>query len=150
LAANTLLNADEEVVMEIKRHPYFAVKNTVMTSLAGFAPLAVVYLLVPSFESGLGSMLRTLAWIWAIGSLVGIAIVWYQFVNDIWLITTKRLIHSQRTSPINQQLSTTSLLKIEDVNIRQRGLLANQLNYGDVVCQTSAAESRFEFRGVSW
>lgn len=149
MAVNRLLNADEDVVMEIKRHSYFAIKNVVLTLLVGFAPIVVVSLLPPILENTFGSLVRNLAWIWAIGGLIGVAIAWYQYTHDTWFITTKRLIHTHRPTPINQQLSTTSLLKVEDVTIHKRGLLANQLNYGDVVCQTSAAESNFEFRGVS-
>lgn len=149
MAANSILNDGEKIVLEIKRHPYFAVKNAVFTLLIGFAPLGVVSILSPILGGTLGSLLRDLAWLWAIGSLIGVAIVWYRFTHDVWLVTTKRLIHTQRVTPINQQLSSTSLLKVEDVTIHKRGILANQLNYGDVICQTSAAESNFEFRGVA-
>jgi hypothetical protein len=63
-------------------------------------------------------------------------------------VTNQRLIDSLRTTPLNQQISSTDLINVQDINIKRRGVMATMFNFGDVICQTASTEGMFTFLGV--
>jgi len=143
------LQPDEDVIMTIKRHP---------VHLWGRITLIVVVvlliLLLWAFwgvdQTGfLGTSMNILA-IGAvlIGGLMAY-VYWYRYNNDIWLITSQRLVDSTKSTPFAHDLRTADLLNLQDINIRQRGIAQSIFQYGDVSCQTASASSEtFQFMGV--
>ena len=76
--------------------------------------------------------------------------VWYRYRNDLWVITSQRLIDVTRSTPFNQQITTASLTNVQDINIRVKGIFNTMLNFGDVICQTASSGSKtFALIGVA-
>ncbi|HRI56967.1 MAG TPA: PH domain-containing protein [Anaerolineae bacterium] len=142
------LQSDEEVIQIIRRHP---------ASLWGRLALIVLVLVVALFiwgnfgGSGAFSSLLDIALVLVvIGGLLMGFMVWYRYHNDLWVITSQRLIDVTRSTPFSQQITTASLRNVQDINIRVKGVFNTMLNFGDVICQTaSAAGNTFALIGVA-
>lgn len=147
MALPVKLQADEELVTIQKRHPvYVILKGIGAVIVAGLAIWGLSWL------SSLGASDGAL-WTWLYVAIVLIAagyigLLIYRFVNDLWIVTNQRLIDSLRTTPFNQQISSTDLINVQDINIRRSGIMATMFNFGDVLCQTASTQGLFTFTGV--
>ncbi len=75
---------------------------------------------------------------------------WYQYENDLWIVTNQRLIDSTKSTPFSQDIKTATLFNLQDINIQKRGIFQTIFEYGDIICQTASASGQtFPFRGVS-
>lgn len=142
------LQSGEEVVQVIRRHP-----ASLWGRLALIALVVIVALIVWLNLSGDGALgtLVNIAFILVIvgGLLIGF-MVWYRYRNDLWVITSQRLIDVTRSTPFNQQITTASLTNVQDISIRRKGIFNTALNFGDVICQTASAGSKtFALIGVA-
>ncbi len=143
------LQPDEDVIMTIKRHPVHLWGRLALIIII----VALILALWLSFGMNQTGFLGTFMNILAIGSVViGVImayVYWYRYNNDLWLITSQRLVDSTKSTPFAHDLLTADLLNLQDINIRQRGIAQTVFQFGDVRCQTaSAASSTFEFLGV--
>jgi len=142
------LQGGEEVIQVIRRHP-----ASLWGRLALIALVIIIALIVWINFGGDGTMgtLLNIAFILVIvgGLLIGF-MVWYRYRNDLWVITSQRLIDVTRSTPFNQQITTASLTNVQDISIRRKGIFNTMLNFGDVICQTaSAASNTFALIGVA-
>ena len=144
------LQPDEQLIATIKRHPIHLWGRIALIVII----VALILALWLSFGMGQTGSVGTFMNILAIGSVMVGAIMayvyWYRYNNDIWLITSQRLVDSTKSTPFAHNLLTADLLNLQDINIRQRGIAQTVFQYGDVRCQTaSAAGETFQFRGVA-
>lgn len=146
--SQSFLLENEEILMRTTRHPIFLIRRLALTIIIGLLPGVVANLIPRLFGGGINDLLYTLALIWAVLAAVAAFAQWYAFQHDEWIITNKRLLHYVKPFPWTQKVSTTSIMRIEDVSVEQLGLLAVRFDYGNVVCQTSAEQGNFEFQGV--
>jgi hypothetical protein len=143
------LQPGEDVVMTIKRHPvHLWGRITLIVIVVG-----LILILWFNFGMGQSGFFGTVMNVLAIGSVViGLImayVYWYRYNNDIWLITSHRLVDSTKSTPFSHNLLTADLLNLQDINIRQRGITQTVFQYGDVSCQTASASSdTFQFKGV--
>ncbi len=142
------LQSGEDVIQVIRRHP-----ASLWGRLALIALVVIVALIVWLNLSGDGTLgtLVNIAFILVIvgGLLIGF-MVWYRYRNDLWVITSQRLIDVTRSTPFNQQITTASLTNVQDISIRRKGIFNTMLNFGDVICQTASAGSNtFALIGVA-
>ena len=98
------LQSDETVIDTIKRHPV----HLWFRELA--IVVVVIIVLVLWYNFGLGST-GTVGTFWnvlAIGAVVVGLIMgysyWYRYNNDVWLITSQRLVDSTKTTPFSQNV----------------------------------------------
>ncbi|MFO7631883.1 MAG: PH domain-containing protein [Caldilinea sp.] len=143
------LQADEKVIRIIKRHPL-----SLAGRIVGVVFLLIIAALVWQWLRGLGGGMQTVTDILMVaGTLLGIVyagVYWYRYENDLWIVTSQRLIDSTKTTPFNQDIKTATLTNIQDINIRKRGIFQTFFEYGDVICQTASASGHtFEFLGVA-
>lgn len=139
------LQSGEEVVQIIRRHPASLWGRLALIILVAILALVIWVWL------GTSSTLLTIVFILV---LVGAAMigfmVWYRYHNDLWVITSQRLIDVTRSTPFNQQITTASLGNVQDISIRRKGIFNTALNFGDVICQTASAGSKtFALIGVA-
>lgn len=141
------LQQDEELVTVRKRHPvYVILKGILDVVIAGLLIWAITWL------SGRFAWIDSIS-IWLILAVIIVAagylgILLYRYYNDLWIVTNQRLIDALRTTPLNQQISSTDLINVQDINIRRRGIMATMFNFGDVLCQTASTQGMFAFTGV--
>jgi hypothetical protein len=77
-----------------------------------------------------------------------LALIWYRYHHDYWVVTNQRVIDVKRNHPLNMQISTADLVNIQDMTIDRNGLLKTMLDYGDVICQTAGTDADFKIVGV--
>ena len=77
-----------------------------------------------------------------------LALIWYRYHHDYWVVTNQRVIDVKRNNPLNMQVSTADLVNIQDMTISRNGLLKTMLDYGDVICQTAGTDADFIIVGV--
>ena len=80
--------------------------------------------------------------------LIRLALIWYRYHHDYWVVTNQRVIDIKRNNPLNMQISTADLVNIQDMTIHRNGLLKTMLDYGDVICQTAGTDADFKIVGV--
>lgn len=144
------LQRDEQVVAVFRPHP-----ATVIVAMAGTAIVAIVILIILILLST-SNILDFLDWLWnlliavvVIGALISLGLDYFRYRNDIWMITNQRIIDAARRNPFRQDVSTTALGNIQDMNVSRRGFLATIFKFGDVACQTAGQGSQFVFKGVA-
>lgn len=141
------LQDGEELVEVRKRHPVYVI-------LKSIAAVVIAGLLIWGFSwlSGQFSWASSIA-VWLYVAVVVVAagylgLLAYRFYNDLWIVTNQRLVDALRKTPFNQELSSTDLINVQDINIRRRGIMPTIFNFGDVVCQTASTQGEFIFIGV--
>lgn len=143
------LQAGEEVIRLVRRHPVYVVLQT----LAAVVIALLVFWLAGAVRTWLGwditnTILGIVRVVAILAALSYFLFIFYRYRNDIWLITSQRVIDSTRRTPFHHEVSSTTLTNIQDISIVQRGFLATIFKFGNLVCQTAAAGGKFEFRGV--
>lgn len=149
MALPVQLQDDEKVIRIIKRHPLSLIGRIVgvviILILAGF-----LWQWLRGIGGGMQVAVDILMGVVALIALVYVAVYWYRYENDLWIVTSQRLIDSTKTTPFNQDIKTATLTNIQDINIRKRGIFQTIFEYGDVICQTASASGHtFEFLGVA-
>lgn len=142
------LQNGEDVIQVIRRHPASLWGRLVLIALVMI--LALVIWLTVSANGVLGTLLDITFVLVIVGGLLIGFMVWYRYRNDLWVITSQRLIDVTRSTPFNQQITTASLTNVQDISIRRKGIFNTALNFGDVICQTASAGSKtFALIGVA-
>jgi hypothetical protein len=142
------LQSGEEVVQVIRRHPASLWGRLALIALVVL--IALIVWLNFSGDGTLGTLLDIAFALVIVGGLLIGFMVWYRYRNDLWVITSQRLIDVTRSTPFNQQITTASLTNVQDISIRRKGIFNTMLNFGDVICQTASAGSKtFALIGVA-
>ena len=97
------LQPDEDVIMTIKRHPIHLWGKLALIIII----VALILALWLSFGMSQTGFVGTFMNILAIGSVVvGVImgyVYWYRYNNDLWLITSQRLVDSTKSTPFAQR-----------------------------------------------
>lgn len=81
-----------------------------------------------------------------IGAMVYLLVLYVYWVNyelDVFILTSLRVISLEQFSFLNRTVSECSLQKVQEVDARTKGLLANLLNFGILTINTAAETSNF-------
>jgi uncharacterized membrane protein YdbT with pleckstrin-like domain len=89
----------------------------------------------------------------AAGSLLGLTLFFliYHFLdwrNDHYIITNLRVLHVERVLLLREDRDEAPIERVQDVQVKQEGMLANILSFGDVIIQTAAATEKIVFANV--
>ena len=130
------LRADEWAIATMQRHWIRLFRQAA-------APAFVVLLLLPvliTLLTAAQTFLRVIALFLTVPVLLLIGIVGWQFINwrdDYFVVTTQRVVHVERAGPFSTQQEETPLQNVVDIYEDQPGLVANLLDYGNLVLQTA-------------
>ena len=143
------LQDDEKVVRIIKRHP-LALFGRIVVFVVLLIVAAWLWWWLRSLAGGMQVMADILMAIFVLAGVGYVGVYWYRYENDLWIVTSQRLIDSTKTTPFDQDIKTATLTNIQDINIRKRGIFQTIFEYGAVICQTASASGHtFEFLGVA-
>jgi membrane protein YdbS with pleckstrin-like domain len=149
MALPVQLQENETVIRIIKRHPLSLIGRIVGVALLLILGIAL-WIWLRTLGGGLEIVVDILMAVGALAAVIYAGIYWYRYENDLWIVTSERLIDSTKTTPFNQDIKTATLTNIQDINIRKRGIFQTIFEYGDVICQTASASGHtFEFLGVA-
>ena len=144
------LQKREQLLAVVRRHWWFLWPRTLLwAAFAIGAPLVAVWLLdLMNVFDEVDSFFYIVGGLWFLFWFVRIVFNWYQYYNDIWVITNQRIVDSRKPHPLRHTLASADLVNIQDMTVEKRGLFASMLNFGDVVCQTAAAKHLFVLSGI--
>ncbi len=136
----------ERIILLLRKHPITNAKWIIMTLLLLTGPTLLTLFGVFSLMPTGFSLVITLAWYlvtsaYAIESFLD----WY---FNVYFVTTNRVVDVDFYNLINKRVSDAEIEKIQDVSYSTGGVLRTMLNYGDVLIQTAAEVSEFEFAAV--
>jgi hypothetical protein len=89
----------------------------------------------------------------AAGTLWAVAVLscvyhYLDWRNDHYIITNLRVLHVERVLLLREDRDEAPIERVQDVQVLKAGVLANLLNYGDVLIQTAAATQRVVFASI--
>jgi uncharacterized membrane protein YdbT with pleckstrin-like domain len=145
------LQPRESVILIARRHPIYVFLTLVGEALAAIVPAtAVLWLVLRVFDPPeiVRIIAIAIAAVWLMFWLVQMAFVWYHYRHDLWIVTNQRIIDLYKKNPFNQSLSSTDLVNIQDINVKQSGLLPTIFKFGDVSCQTAGTNASFTLSAV--
>jgi hypothetical protein len=139
--ARNLLARGEEVVYESRQHWFAVIARTWIWILVAVVALALTIFLVSGTEPVGNETVDGILSILAVAGLIG-AIGWIGFVlwdwrNQEWLITTRRVIRAEGV--LNKSVSDSSLEKINDARLDQ-SLFGRIFGFGTLDILTAAEE----------
>ena len=145
------LQNDEEVLVVARRHWMYLWPRTIFWLAIALAPVVVLWWLLFSVRE-VDGMARNLFWIvvavWLLAWALRIFLNWYQYDNDLWVVTNQRIVDCMKPTPLGLKISTADLVNVQDMTVERRGILQTALNYGDIHCQTAADNRDFLIGGV--
>jgi CRP-like cAMP-binding protein/uncharacterized membrane protein YdbT with pleckstrin-like domain len=88
----------------------------------------------------------------AVGIPLGLFLTWFRYEdwrNDVYQLTEDRIIDVERLPlGLREERREASLAMIQDIGYEIPGVIANLLNYGNVVIETAGREAAFTFSWV--
>jgi len=138
--ARNLLSRGEEVVYESRQHWFAVIARTWVWILVAIVALAVVIFLMSGGPVG-NSTVDGVVTVLAVGGLLAAAgyvgFVLWDWRNQEWLITTRRVIRAEGV--LNKNMSDSSLEKINDARLQQ-SIFGRIFGFGTLDILTAAEE----------
>jgi len=137
---------DEKVVLLLRQHPIVNVGWILLALLMLTVPTIIGMLgIFSSFPSKFG-LIIDLTWY-----LITLAFIMESFLDwffNVYIVTNLRIVDIDFVNLIYKNVSDANLDKIQDVSYNMGGVARTIFNYGDVVIQTAAEISEFDFAAV--
>lgn len=145
------LQGDETVLRIVRRHWMYLWPRTLLWAVIAIVPPILVFWLIDTvmdIDGTVATIFSVVAGIWLLVWGVRTLLNWYQYTNDIWVITNQRIVDCIKPTPIGLKISSADLVNIQDMTVERRGIFQTSMNYGDVNCQTAADNRDFTMTGV--
>lgn len=139
------MREDEILVHLGQRHPIDLVRRALLPGLAFLGVLVLLYLLSHAGWSWKGLLFPLIPGVLLGGLLIWDFIDWY---DDRFALTTQRVLHVERKGPFGSMIEEASLADIQDVLEVRPNVLANLLDYGDIIIQTAGDSAKIDFTEV--
>lgn len=141
------IQSDEQVVALLRRHPIYVILQIVGIIILAML-LVSLFTWMQSQVSSLRSVMDILNIATAVIALGAVGFIYYQYRNDLWLLTNQRLVDSIKTHPFSHEVSSADLLNLQDISVAKKGIFPTLFNFGDVRCQTAGSTIAFVLHGV--
>lgn len=137
---------DEKIVLLLRAHPITNLKWIIITLLMLSVPAILGFIgFFASLPGGI-DLIITLSWyLFTMAYALEHFLSWY---FNVYLVTTLRVVDVDFYNLIYKQVSDADLDKIQDVTYNMGGVIRTIFNYGDVLVQTAAEVTQFEFAAV--
>lgn len=152
----TLLQPDEKVILEARRHWFSIAMEGVLFALSALAPfvlLPVIFTLAPDLDF----ILATPAYVYTIGFLLSgwllslwtiFFVVWTNYYLDILIVTDKQVIDIEQFNLFARDQVIMPLQNIQDIKIEVLGIIPTLLGFGDLHIQTASTAREVVLRGI--
>ena len=137
----------EEIVLSVRKH-YITYIYNILTHVFGILLFFVLYLGTRYFDGLLVDIIEK-------GFVFILFLLWsslFYFLTlqyyDVWYVARNHLMAVDQKEVFNREVSILRLDKIQDINYKKDGLLANLFDYGDITVQTAGSEQSFLIKSV--
>jgi uncharacterized membrane protein YdbT with pleckstrin-like domain len=136
----------EEVVMLVRRHPFYIAMKFVITFIVAMIPAFVASSYAPLLiENNLGALTMFIITLWFLILWVVFFYHFTMYTLDVWIVTNKRIIDSTQHGFFNRTISELHANRIQDVSVKIDGLIQTLFRFGDIQVQTAGTEEKFKF-----
>ncbi len=150
-------DAKEELVMEIRKHPFglfLVLLSGVFVILALLAVMAAIGLLDFGGELGAEQInsYKPLATLVVILVIMGTAVMTFigafLYISNVIYITSEKIAQVLYLSLFNRKISQLSIGDVQDVTVTQKGIFAHFFKYGTLVIETAGEQQNYTFSFV--
>lgn len=146
---------NERLVWEIRKHPF----GLFIIYFTGALVAAVIFaflILGPTVYSsnflGLGIELGSLrsviivtGFLLVVLALVATLIGAYLYTSNVVIVTSEKIAQLLHATIFDRKISQLSIGDVQDVTVKQKGLLAHLFNYGTLVIETAGEQQNYTF-----
>lgn len=145
-----VLQPGERVVCEIRRHPIGLIGQYIVSGFLIVVALVAALVVGPMLNDQADGTAAAMLLYGGVGfllifSLIFLAISTYIYNKNEWIVTSDSLTQILQPSLFGRQVSQLSLNNLEDVTVRQNGILQSMFNYGTLNAETAGERSKFHF-----
>ncbi len=152
------LEKTEAILKIVRRHWFIIVSELFAVVIASVLPFAIIIALVllpqdlqfvnlvdPIVMKGL--IFGISAWL-LFTVMVGF-MLWTNYYLDTWIVTDRRIIYIDQRSFFDRNVSMFRLERLQDIEIRTKGIIQHFLNFGTISAQTAGStENNFISTGL--
>lgn len=145
------LDPDEQVLVLRHRHWVCVYPRLFLMALVTVAPVVALFVVLWLLDALAGrgwQVAGAVSAVWVLYRAVRMFLLKYRYDNDIWVVTTRRVIDSISDHPLHLHTSTAHIADIEDITVSSSGLFATLFNFGDIDCQTAGVQQNFSLHNV--
>ncbi len=150
-------DTNEELVEEIRKHPigliailFTGILVTVVTLIVGIAVAATDLdkLLGGTGFNQMRGAIVAVSFLLTFFALVGMFIGIFLYVSNVIYVTSEKIAQVLYTSLFHRKVSQLSIGDVQDVTVRQNGILAHIFNYGTLIVETAGEQQNYTFSFV--
>ncbi len=142
------LNPGEKKIVVFRKHWFYLGVETFLFALIAILPYLMMYFGGQYFDISIPEKFipayELFYSLWLVFVWVGFFVSITNYLLDIWILTSDRLIDVEQFGLFSRRISTLQIDKIQDVTVSMTGIVEELINSGEVSVQT-AGETR-EFR----
>lgn len=132
----------ENIEVIVRTHPMRFLWPGIKAVLIFLVPVAVWLFFGANLYS---SIVIVIFIIWGLFEIIE---EWYEYSNDICLITNHRVISIDQEGFFKREIAEAELDKIQEAEYTTKGILETTFNYGDVHLQTASAKSNLVLKDI--
>ncbi len=146
---------NEELVSEIRKHPFGLAVIYIVGTLVSFALLGATIALITISRgdpldtgynlSNAQPIILLLGGLLILFAVVATAISAYLYTSDVVLVTSEKLSQFLHKSIFDRKISQLSIGDVQDVTVSQIGLFSRLFNYGTLVIETAGEQQNYTF-----
>lgn len=137
---------DENLVLEVRRHWFVFIFQTIISLLFAIAPVVIFYLLEFfikfTIDPKFNWLLLGLYSLWLLVVWVMYFIEWTDYYLDVWYVTDKQIYDVQQFGFFHREVSILRFDNIQDVTVNIHGIIPTVFDYGELHVQTAGDDSR--------
>jgi len=143
------LRNDEMVIFTARRHWSYLFRRVAPTfTILLLALLAMLVSLQGALFEAFASWVAVVMGVVVVFLAGFIGWQWINWRDDFFVLTTQRVVHSERIWPVRKRFEEGALSNIQETYVLQSGFVANALNYGDLILQTAGEKVEIDLTGV--
>ncbi len=149
------LDNDEKIVLEVRKHWFIFMAQSLPLVFLVFFPLIIKIILsvlglsdVVVFGKHAQAIVTmiTALWMWFIW--VAFFILWTGYYLDILILTNKRIIEIEQKALFVREISTFRLDRIQDITVDVNGVIPTFFDFGDIHIQTAGEVPEISVKGI--
>lgn len=145
------MHKGERELIKMRKHWFILLRESISTLILTLLPFVAALIASGFIEPAffVSALWIVLSSLWLLLCIMLFSTVWTNYILDIWLVSSHRIIHAEQFALFNREAVTLELVRVQNVSIETRGVFATLLNFGTIKVETAgAAEDLVVFEGM--
>lgn len=141
------LNPGEKKIAVFRKHWFYLALEAFLFALIAILPYLMVYFGETHFDISIPDrfvpLYELFYSLWLVFVWVGFFVSITNYLLDIWILTSERLIDIEQFGLFSRRISTLQIDKIQDVTVAVSGVIEEIISSGNVSVQTAGETHEF-------